>query len=280
LRNELKHLLCVAVACIPLQVTAKPPVQEKVLATNYIVSDLDTGEIIAEKDTNEVRSIASITKLMTAIVVLDAGQDLNEKIKITKTPGVSTRLPLNSQIPRSELILLALMSSDNGAAKLLAENYPGGESSAITAMNFKAQLLGMNHTRFVDSTGLLPDNVSNLEDLLKLTLAAHNYEIIRNYSTRSHDQIVINNKNKIDFKTTNSLVSKIDVSLSKTGWIRASGGCLLMVVYSQGKRLAIILLNSRNTQTRIRDGFLLMEYNNARNYRNLRSIHSTSSGFN
>lgn len=280
MKKELKNFLYLVVACIPLQVTAKPPVQEKILATNYIVSDLDTGEILAEKQTNEVRSIASITKLMTAIIVLDAGQDLSEKIKITKTPGISTRLPLNAHIPRSELILLALMSSDNGAAKLLAENYPGGEVSAINAMNTKAYSLGMTHTQFLDPTGLLPGNVSNLDDLLKLTTAAYNYEIIRNYSTRSHDQIVVNNKNKIDFRTTNSLVSKVDISLSKTGWIRASGGCLLMVVYSQGKRLAIILLNSRNTQTRIRDGFLLMEYNNARNHRNLRSIHSTSSGIN
>lgn len=267
-------------ACIPLQVTAKPPVQEKVLATNYIVSDLDTGEIIAEKATEEIRSIASITKLMTAMVVLDANQDLEEKIKITKTPGVSTKLPLNSYVTRSELILLTLMSSDNGAAKLLAENYPGGESEAIIAMNQKARSLNMQNTKFVDPTGLLSDNVSNLNDLLKLTSAAYNYDIIRLYSTRSHDQIIVNKKNRIEFRTTNSLVSKADISLSKTGWIRASGGCLLMVAYSQGKRLAIILLNSRNTQTRIRDGFLLMEYNNARNNRNLRPIHSTSSGFN
>lgn len=267
-------------ACLSLQATAKSTSQDKVLATNYIVSDIDTGEILVEKDKEEIRSIASITKLMTAIVVLDAGQDLNEKIKITKTPGVSTRLPLNSYIPRSELILLALMSSDNGAAKLLAENYPNGETSAIEAMNKKAQSLGMNHTHFVESTGLLPGNVSTIHDLLKMTLAAYEYPIIRDYSTRAKDQITINEKNKLNFKTTNSLIEKQPVMLSKTGWIRASGGCLLMVVYSQGKRLAIILLNSRNTQTRIRDGFLLMEYNNARNYRNFRSIHPTGSGIN
>ena len=248
--------------------------QDSILATNYIVKDLDTGEIFKEKNSQEVRSIASITKLMTAVVVLNARQNLDEIITFNKPKGIHSRLPNGLKLPRSSLLLLALMSSDNAAAKLLAQNYPGGEEAAIAAMNSTAISLGMDHTQFADPTGLLPENVSTVSDLSKLIDHAYTFGIIREYSTKSSERIQVPGKKKsyfVDFHTTNSLVAKDNnIGLSKTGWIRNSGGCLVMIVRTQGHRLAVILLNSRNTHTRIRDGVLLTEYDNARNHRNFR----------
>lgn len=255
------------------RVSSPVKVQTSILATNYVVQDLDTGEIIAEKNSAEVRSIASITKLMTAIVVLDSRQNLDETITFKKSKGISTKLPNNLKISRADLILLALMSSDNGAAKSLAQNYRGGEEAAVAAMNSKAIAIGMENTRFIDPTGLLNENVSTAQDLIKLIDYAYSFGIIRDYSTRSAEKIQVPGKKtrSIDFHTTNTLVTKdSNIALSKTGWIRASGGCLVMIVKNQGQRLAVILLNSTNTHTRIRDGVLLTEYNNVRNYRNLR----------
>jgi D-alanyl-D-alanine endopeptidase (penicillin-binding protein 7) len=238
------------------------------------VKDLDTGEIITQKNTEEIRSIASITKLMTAIVVLDAKQDLSENIVYKRPSGLRSRLPNGITLKRSEIMLLALMSSDNVAATLLAENYPGGVDAAIGAMNIKAHQLGMLNSHFTDPTGLLSDNVSTAEDLTKLVDAAYKHDVIREYSTKSAERVSVTGKKKpyfVDFHTTNSLVTtNAGIALSKTGWIQKSGGCLVMIVKNQGQRLAVILLNSRNTHTRIRDGLLLTEYNNVRNQRNFR----------
>jgi D-alanyl-D-alanine endopeptidase (penicillin-binding protein 7) len=253
---------------------ARPHTTPKVsiLATNYIVQNLDTGEILVGRKIDEVRSIASITKLMTAVVVLDAKQDLNEYITVQKPKDIHSRLPNGIRMKRSELLLLALMSSDNVAAKLLAQHYPGGENAAITAMNNKAESLGMTNSKFVDPTGLFAENVSTVQDLSKLVNYAYNFEAIRNYSTTASERVEVPGKKRsryVDFHTTNSLVATTsNVLLSKTGWIQLSGGCLAMIIKEQDQRLAVILLNSRNTHTRIRDGVLLTEYNNVRNYRN------------
>ncbi len=244
---------------------AKTPI---VLATNYLVQDLDTGEIIAEKNSSEIRSIASITKVMTALIVLDAGQNLEEKIKFQRDSGISSKLPTGANVSRRELMILALMSSDNGAAKTLAKNFPGGEEQAIRAMNETAQRIGMQNTQFADSTGLHPSNTSTASDLLKLIEYAAQYQEIREFSTKTKETIKVPGKKSplyINFNTTNYLVATENIILSKTGWIRASGGCLVMITQHQGKRLAVILLNSRNTITRIRDGLLLTGYNNVRN---------------
>lgn len=244
---------------------AKKP--ESILATNYLVQDIDSGEIIKEQGSQEVRSIASITKLMTAIVVLDAKQDLNEFITVTPIKGIKSKLS-KGQISRGDLLVLALMSSDNLAAKLLAINYPGGESSAIAAMNAKAQQLNMSSSRFVDPTGLLNDNVSTGLDLVKLIEAAENYQYIKYASTSAKMSVPVQGKkrtNYIDFHTTNHLVLQDpNIVLSKTGWIRNSGGCLIMAVHDGGRRLAVILLNSRNTHTRFRDAELLYGLQNVR----------------
>ena len=278
LKNAVKTLLIVAVLSAPVlaktQKKSKSQPQTGILATNYIVKDLDTGEVFKEKNSQEVRSIASITKLMTAVVVLNARQNLNEVITVRKTNGIHSRLPNGTKLSRSDLLLLALMSSDNVAAKLLAQHYPGGEESAISAMNATAVSLGMNNTQFTDPTGLLADNVSTVTDLSKLIDYAYGFDIIRDFSTKTSERIQVPGKKKsyfVNFHTTNSLVVKdSSIGLSKTGWIQKSGGCLVMIVKDQGRRLAVILLNSKNTHTRIRDGALLTEYDNVRNQRNFR----------
>ena len=275
-KNVINALIISAVLSTPVYAKKKQSYtsQNKIFATSYVVQDIDTGEIVIEKNKEEIRSIASITKLMTAIVVLDAGQDLSEKITFYKPTGTTSKLPKGSVVTRADLLLLTLMSSDNSAAALLAELYPGGTDAAIVAMNQKAFYLQMFDSYFKDPTGLDPNNVSTATDLIKLTRAAYNYNDIRNFSTKSAGKIQVQGKKKsyfVNFHTTNSLVATThNVLLSKTGWIRISGGCLVMIVKDQGRRLAVILLNSRNTHTRIRDGVLLTEYDNARNHRNFR----------
>jgi D-alanyl-D-alanine endopeptidase (penicillin-binding protein 7) len=278
LKNAVNALLIVAVLSAPAlaktQKKSKPQPHNGILATNYIVKDLDTGEVFKEKNSQEVRSIASITKLMTAVVVLNAQQNLDEVITVRKTNGIHSRLPNGAKLTRSDLLLISLMSSDNVAAKLLAQHYPGGEESAISAMNATAVSLGMNNTQFADPTGLLAENVSTVTDLFKLIDYAYGFDVIRNFSTKTNERIQVPGKKKpyfVNFHTTNSLVVKdSNIGLSKTGWIQKSGGCLVMIVKDRGRRLAVILLNSKNTHTRIRDGALLTEYDNVRNQRNFR----------
>lgn len=231
-------------------------VQNQILATSYLVQDLDSGEVIAEKNSSQVRSIASITKLMTAMVVLDANQDLDEVIHVPKGLGLKSRTQ-GSDLPRSTLMVLSLMSSDNLATMTLAMNYPGGLDAAISAMNVKAQALHMLQTHFDDPTGLDPDNVSSSQDLAKMLEAAESYPYITYASTNPSKIVEIHGKDQF-FHTTNRLVNSIpDVVVSKTGWIHQSGGCLIMNIRDQGRRLAVVLLNSRNTHTRLRDGELL-----------------------
>jgi D-alanyl-D-alanine endopeptidase (penicillin-binding protein 7) len=264
-KNVLKNLLIIvllisatAQANQHKQAVKRP--NNGILATSYVVQDLDTGEILAERNSNEVRSIASITKLMTAVVIIDANQDLNEVIHVAPIRGIHSRLG-NVKLTRSELILLALMSSDNLAAKTLALNYPGGELEAIAAMNKKASALLMSSTAFADPTGLYDENVSTSRDLVKLLSAVEHYPLLKKYSTNSSYRVEVPGKKRskiVDFHTTNKLVTSIpEIVISKTGWIQKSGGCLLLGIHDRGRRLAVILLNSRNTHTRIRDAELL-----------------------
>jgi D-alanyl-D-alanine endopeptidase (penicillin-binding protein 7) len=274
LKNVLKYLLILSLLTgVPVYAkkrTIAPVQRNAILATNYVVQDIDTGEVLVEQGSNEVRSIASITKLMTAIVVLDARQNLNEFIKVTPIKGISSKLRSGS-IARGDIMVLALMSSDNLAAKLLAVNYPGGEEAAIRAMNAKAQELNMSSSRFVDPTGLLNENVSTGQDLVKLIEAAEEYQYIKYASTSARMAVPVQGKKKtnyVDFHTTNHLVlNNPRIVLSKTGWIKMSGGCLVMAVHDGTRRLAVILLNSRNTHTRFRDAELLYGLQNGKNLR-------------
>jgi D-alanyl-D-alanine endopeptidase (penicillin-binding protein 7) len=241
----------------------------RVLATSYLVQDLDTGEIIAEQNSKEIRSIASITKLMSAVVVLESGNDLDEMLKVNPIRGIASRLG-KTTMSRSDLLILSLMSSDNLAAKTLAINHPGGEAAHVAGMNSLATRLGMSWSQFVDPTGLYNQNVSTGEDLVKLLGEAERHPFIKNASTTTSKRVNISSKKKaqyLDFRTTNRLILSIPhVVISKTGWISSAGGCLVMSIHDQGRRLAVILLNSKNNHTRMRDGELLYGLHHGKNF--------------
>lgn len=269
LNSVIKCLVVSSFLCgVPIYAKSKAT---PITATSYAVMDLNTGTMLKERNSEEVRSIASITKIMTAMVILDAGTDLTELVKVERIKGIRSRLQNNLTVPKSTLLHITLMSSDNLASKLLAKHYPGGEDAFIVKMNEKAQSLGMTHTQFTDPTGLLDTNISTAQDLIKLLSHAATYETILKYSTSDHTSIEIPGKKRstsVNYGTTNSLVKKYkDIVISKTGWIQRSGGCLIMLVQGQDHKRAIIVLNSRNTHTRILEGDLLYGmYNNGKNF--------------
>lgn len=215
-----------------------------VSATSWLVTDYK-GKIIDGENYQEVRPIASITKLMTAMAVLDANQDLNQKI---------------GQHTRRELLHLMVAHSDNKAAMTLCENYPGGKVACIKAMNYKAYRLGLEHTKYADPTGLSVFNVSTAEDLVDIVLAASQYSDIVEASKGS--VTVQQRKRLVSVNNTNPITRKRDdIVVSKTGWIRASGGCLVMLVNTEEGQRVVVVLNSKTIKTRIPDAeYLLAKY--------------------
>jgi D-alanyl-D-alanine endopeptidase (penicillin-binding protein 7) len=202
-------------------------------AKSWVVADVN-GKIIKGANTNDLRSIASITKLMTAMVVLDANQNLDEKI---------------NDISRRQHLRLALIRSNNDSSDLLCEHYPGGYQACVDAMNAKARSLKMRDTSFVDASGLDDDNVSTSSSLIKLVLAAQQYPLIVKSSQTPKMRIKLD-EGYYSYKNTNPLVSKKFI-VSKTGYIRAAGGCIaLLMDTNKGKRV-VIILGSKNTHTRI-----------------------------
>jgi D-alanyl-D-alanine endopeptidase (penicillin-binding protein 7) len=226
-----------------------------------LVQDAESGETLFDKNSETVLPIASITKLMTAIVVLEQQLDLEERVVITKEDLAATRsarirgrLSPGSALTRDELLLLALMSSDNRAAYALARSYPGGSDAFVAAMNGEAERLGLLDTRFSDPTGLSPDNVSTAQDLARLVKAAHGYPLIREYSTRRSAHVRARG-GTVGFSNTNSLVrsNKWEIELSKTGYISAAGRCLVMQMRLGARDLIVVLLDSYGKYSRIGD---------------------------
>lgn len=209
-------------------------IAQKITATSWLVAD-GNGQVIESVNADQQRSIASITKLMTAMVVLDANQDLNESIKGT------TRL---------ELLQLMLVKSDNRAAELLCDNYPTGRSGCIASMNWKAWHLGLHETHYADPSGLNVMNVSTAQELVKIVMASSEYPVIVKASNTSQGKIK-KKKHSVAFHNTNPLVATKDFIVSKTGYIRASGGCIVMMLDTNIGRRIVVLLNSKNTHTRI-----------------------------
>ena len=176
----------------------------------FVVANPRTGEVLSERNANRVMPIASITKLMTALVVLDANQRLSEMLTVTmadvdRLKGTGSRLAVGSRLSRADMLHIALMSSENRAASALARNYPGGQRAFIEAMNAKARMLGMWSTQFSDSTGLTPRNVSSAHDLAKLVAAASTYPLIRQYSS-TEERMVRNGKRQLHYLNSNRLV--------------------------------------------------------------------------
>jgi D-alanyl-D-alanine endopeptidase (penicillin-binding protein 7) len=224
-----------------------------------LVQDAASGETLYAKNQDAILPIASITKLMTAIVILDAKLDLGQRVVISgedqdTVKGTRSRLRPGTVLTRDELLLLALMSSENRAAFSLARTYPGGTEVFVAAMNAKARALGMNDTRFVDPTGLNSSNVSSAQDLARLVAAAHEYPLIRQDSTR--ESATVNAFGRpLDYRNTNGLVrsSEWDIGLSKTGYISEAGRCLVMRVRMASREVTVVLLDSWGKFSRIGD---------------------------
>jgi D-alanyl-D-alanine endopeptidase (penicillin-binding protein 7) len=228
-------------------------------SASALVQDVGTGEIVINKNSDAVVPIASITKLMTAMVILDRGLDLDQRVVLSRedldsVKGTRSRLRTGSVLSRDELLMLALMASENRAAAALGRTYPGGMPAFVTAMNAKADMLGMTDSHFVEPTGLSPANVASARDLAKLVRAAHSYPLIREYSTRASAQ-VDTLRGAVSFRNTNSLVRSDawDIELSKTGYIHQAGRCLVMHMRVASRELVVILLDSWGKYTRIAD---------------------------
>lgn len=224
-----------------------------------LVVDQGGGEPLFQKNASAVAPIASITKLMTAMVVLDGSPSLQAPIAISDDDvdylrGSRSRLSVGAVMSRETALLLALMSSENRAANALARHYPGGMPAFLSAMNVKAQSLGMRDTRFEDPTGLSSNNVSTAHDLAKMVAAAYRYPLIREFSTTSESTVDVGGR-ELAFRNTNPLVknSAWDVGLSKTGYIHEAGKCLVMQARVAEKPVVIVLLDSAGKLTRVGD---------------------------
>lgn len=210
------------------------------------------GDVIYGKDVDKVRSIASITKLMTAMVVLDSGANLDENISVSKDDRdmlqlTGSRLDYGASLSRREMIMIAIMASENRAASALGRNHPGGMDAFIEAMNKKAVSLGMSSSHFADPAGLNPDNQSTASDLMKMVNAGQDYALIQEASTTTRMEVrPYKSRGPLVYGNTNRLLknSNWDIALSKTGYINEAGRCLVMQAIIDGERVSIVLLNS------------------------------------
>ncbi|HXV08401.1 MAG TPA: D-alanyl-D-alanine endopeptidase [Burkholderiales bacterium] len=228
-----------------------------------LVISQDDGQLLYAKNTDAVMPIASITKLMTAMVILDSGLSLDEPVTITRhdvdrLKGTKSRLQLGLTLPRREMLRLALMASENRAAAALARSHPGGTEAFVQAMNLKARQLGMRDTRFVDASGLNPNNVSTALDLAVLVNAGYHYPLIRDYSTTDSVRLAFRGSRKtraMAFRNSNSLVrsAQWEIGLQKTGYISEAGRCLVMQARISARPVIIVLLDSWGKFTRVGD---------------------------
>ena len=224
-----------------------------------LVMDQDTDEVLFSKNSQAVLPIASITKLMTAVVVTDAGLPLDEVLTVTQDDvdtekGSRSRLSVGTQLTREEMLHLALMSSENRAAHALGRNYPGGLAVFVSAMNAKARSLGMTDTHYVEPTGLSSLNKSSAHDLATLVKLAHTHSLIRELSTSPQFLVDVGSR-KLQYRNTNRLVSNPtwDIGLQKTGYIAEAGRCLVMQASLAGRKLIMVFLDSSGLNTRLAD---------------------------
>jgi D-alanyl-D-alanine endopeptidase (penicillin-binding protein 7) len=237
----------------------KPAQGPGVRSAAALVVDAESGEVIFARESALVAPIASLTKLMTALVVLDGLQPLDEVIKITaddrwKGKGAFSRLPIGAQLTRADLLKLALMASENRASQTLARTYPGGTAAFVRTMNIKARALGMTQTRFADASGLSSHKVSNARDLAKLVIAVSRHSAIRDYSTLPYHEVRVG-KSTLGYRNTNLLIGKPDwdIQVQKTGYTNDAGQCLVMQARLQDRPVVMVLLNSFGTLTRTAD---------------------------
>lgn len=233
----------------------------RLASVNAVVAELGADTPLLAKNPNRVVPIASVTKLMTAMVVLDSGEPLDEWLTVVEREheapnNAYSRIRIGSELKRGDLVRIALMSSENLATHVLASHHPGGRDAFVEAMNAKAQALGMTQTRFVGPSGLSPNNRSTAADLLKMVNAAYGYEQIREYTTTSYYVARFREpRYSLEYGNTNALVAsgRWDVTLSKTGYLNEAGRCLVMVTNIDGHAVAMVLLDSFGTRTPLGD---------------------------
>ncbi|CDF84506.1 D-alanyl-D-alanine endopeptidase [Pseudomonas sp. QL9] len=257
-------LTCSAALSLPALAASKHEATPGTLVLasgSALVVDLDSDKVIYSSKPDVVRPIASVTKLMTAMVVLDAKLPMSEPIDVNisetaEMKGVFSRVHIGSIIDRKQMLQLALMSSENRAAASLAHHYPGGSVAFVKAMNAKAKSLGMLHTHYVEPTGLSPQNVSNAHDLIRLVKAAYQYPAIRELSTTATKDARFSHPGySLSFFNTNPLVraGKWDIRLTKTGFTNDAGHCLVMVTVMNGRPVALALLDAFGKRTHVAD---------------------------
>jgi len=243
-----------------LRYSSRPSPNDPALRSSAaLVLDLTNSSVLYSRHSDVAAPIASITKLMTALVVMEAGQPLDELLAVTEDDrsfgkGSFSRLSPGTQLSRGDLMHLALMASENRAAHALGRSYPGGIAACVIAMNAKAHELGMTTAHFVEPTGLSDENVASPEDLSKLVIAAAKVAEIREYSTDG-DFTVHVGRHMVRYRNTDSLVSKSDwnIVVQKTGYIHEAGRCLVMQTVIEDRPVVIVLLNSYGKRTRVAD---------------------------
>src|SRR6516162_9998767 len=245
---------------IHLRYSNRPSLNDPALRSSAaLVLDLSNSAVLYSRRSDIALPIASITKLMTALVVMEAAQPLDDLLTVTEEDrsfgkGSVSRLSPGTQLSRGDLMHLALMASENRAAHALGRNYPGGVAACVIAMNAKAHELGMTNAHFVEPTGLSNENVASPEDLSKLVIAAAKVASIREYSTDSDYEVHVG-RHVVRYRNTDSLVSKPDwnIVVQKTGYIHEAGRCLVMQTVIEDRPVVIVLLNSYGKRTRVAD---------------------------
>lgn len=250
----LKKITAALLMSISAAVFAAPMSSQSVL----VVED-ETGKVLVEKNATAVVPIASLTKLMTAMVVLDSKLDMQEQISIDQDDvdtlkHSTSRVPVGATISRGEVLQLALMSSDNRAAASLARTFPGGPAAFKAAVDGKIRQLGMHSTRIDEPTGLSPHNTSNAADLVKMAAAAAKYPEIRRMTTDTEEVMTMKGR-KVEYHNTNRLVGAKgwDIALSKTGYTEEAGRCLIMRITEAGRNATLVLLNASGNSARLMD---------------------------
>jgi D-alanyl-D-alanine endopeptidase (penicillin-binding protein 7) len=260
----IKHL----VATVLMSAFACAAVAVPLGSQSVLVIEDDTGKVLLEKNANVVMPIASLTKLMTAMVVLDSHQNLDEAISIDNVDvdllkHSTSRVPVGTTLSRRDILQLALMSSDNRAAASLSRTFVGGPAAFNAAVKAKIRALGMTQTVIEEPTGLSPNNKSTAQDLIKMAVAASAYPEIRSMTTDTKDTMTVKGR-KVEYHNTNRLVGAKgwDVGLSKTGYTEEAGRCLIMRIKTAGKNATLVLLNARATSVRVLDAWNIRRFIN------------------
>ncbi|KAA9000607.1 D-alanyl-D-alanine endopeptidase [Affinibrenneria salicis] len=261
-------LLALPAAASENATSARAAAQPEIASGSAMIVDLRNQKILYSSNPDVVVPIASITKLMTAMVVLDARQPLDERLSVDirqtrEMQGVFSRVRLNSAVSRYDMLLLALMSSENRAAASLAHHYPGGYTAFIAAMNAKARALGMTHTHYVEPTGLSTENVSTARDLSKLLIASKQYPLLSQLSTTQEKTVSFSHPDySLPFRNTNHLVFRPDwnIQLTKTGFTNQAGHCLVMRTVINQRPVALVVLDAFGKYTHFADASRLRSW--------------------